>query len=325
MSKQLLKQTQSSSSEARTVIKSVYAQEVSEGVGAKVRRSIGSGELRNLSPFLMLDHFKATRGSGFPDHPHRGQTTVTYMIKGMSKHEDFLGNEGLLHPGDVQWMTAGKGIMHSEIPYYDPSEDPATAVDPEGMQLWVDLPKEQKFVEPSYQEKKAKDIDMVKLSEGVEITVISGESHGVKGFVRPIGGCWYFDIKLKKNGAEVFQPLPEGWTGFIYVISGRLQIGDDTSIYEKHNTLVLSSEQGQEGVRLIRPKTETDESSQEDAETRFILVAGQPLDQPVVQYGPFVVNTNRQAMEAIQDFRMGRNGFEGAVGWESKIGKEFRA
>ncbi|WWC85769.1 uncharacterized protein L201_000635 [Kwoniella dendrophila CBS 6074] len=304
---------------SRSVIKAVYANEVSEGVGARVRRSIGSRELRNLSPFLMLDHFTATPGAGFPDHPHRGQTTVTYMIDGMFQHEDFLGNKGLLGPGDVQWMTAGKGIMHSEIPYFDP--DPKKAVNPVGMQLWIDLPKEQKFIEPSYQEKKAKDIDVITPSDGVEITVVSGESHGIKGFVRPVGGCWYFNIKLQKPGSRVFQPLPEGWTAFIYIVSGKLQIGVESTVHSKYNTLVLSSQNDQNGVELVRPESATE--GEED--TRFVLVAGQPLDQPVVQYGPFVVNTNQQAMEAIKDFQLGRNGFEGAVGWESKIAKEFRA
>ncbi|KAK6905164.1 pirin [Kwoniella mangroviensis CBS 8886] len=305
---------------SRSVVKTVYANEVSEGVGAKVRRSIGSPELRNLSPFLMLDHFRATPGAGFPDHPHRGQTTVTYMIDGMSKHEIFLGDEGLLEPGDVQWMTAGKGIMHSEIPYFDP--DPTKAVTPVGLQLWINLPREQKFIEPSYQEKKAKDIDVIIPSDGVEITMISGESHGIKGFVRPVGGCWYFNIRLTKSGAKVFQSIPEGWTTFIYIVSGKIQIGDDPTIHDKFNTSVLSSQNGQSGVHLQRPEGPTDD---EEEETRFILVAGLPLDQPVVQYGPFVVNTNRQAMEAIRDFQSGKNGFENAVGWESKIGKEFRA
>ncbi|WVR03465.1 hypothetical protein IAU60_000456 [Kwoniella sp. DSM 27419] len=309
--------TNAASGTSRQVVKSVYANEVSEGAGARVRRSIGSPELRNLSPFLMLDHFRVKKGAGFPDHPHRGQTTVTYMIEGMFQHEDFMGNQGLLGPGDVQWMTAGKGVMHSEMPYFDP--DPSKAVDATGMQLWVDLPKEQKFIEPSYQEKKASDITTINPQDGVEITVVSGESHGVTGFVRPVGGCWYFNFKLQKPGATVYQPIPEGWTAFLYIISGKVEVGDGSKTYDQFNTLVLSSEAGQGGVQLRRPE------SAEDEETRFVLVAGQPLDQPVVQYGPFVLNTQRQAMEAVTDFRMGRNGFEKAVGWESEIGKAFGA
>ncbi|WRT63677.1 uncharacterized protein IL334_000600 [Kwoniella shivajii] len=302
-----------SAQSSRSVIKAVYANEVSEGVGARVRRSIGSSELRKLSPFLMLDHATVKKGAGFPDHPHRGQTTVSYQIEGMFQHEDFLGNKGFLNPGDVQWMTAGRGIMHSEMPYFDP--DPSKAVNSVGMQLWIDLPSDQKFIEPSYQEKKAEDIPTIHPQDGIEITIISGESHGTKGFVRPVGGCWYFNFRLQKPGASVYQTLPQGWTSFLYIISGKVQVGDDSKIYDKYNTLVLSSQEGQEGVQFTRPEGE------EGEETRFILVAGQPLDQPVVQYGPFVVNTQRQAMEAISDFRMGRNGFEKAVGWESEIGK----
>nr|XP_031863610.1 uncharacterized protein CI109_000862 [Kwoniella shandongensis]KAA5530682.1 hypothetical protein CI109_000862 [Kwoniella shandongensis] len=305
---------------SRAVMKSVYAYEVSEGVGARVRRSIGSPELRNLTPFLMLDHFRLEKGKagGFPDHPHRGQSTITYMMSGMSHHQDFLGNHGLLEPGDVQWMVAGKGIVHAEMPYFDP--DPTKAEDAAGLQLWVDLPQNQKFIDPTYQERKAKEIPTIRPKEGVEVTVISGESHGIKGFVRPVGGCWYLNFRLQKPGASVFQPLPEGWTAFVYIISGKLQVGSDpatAAIHDKYHTLVLTCQPGENGVTLTRPES----SSTEEEETRFVLVAGEPLDQKVVQYGPFVVNTQRQAMEAVTDFRMGRNGFERAVGWESEIGK----
>ncbi|ORY34335.1 RmlC-like cupin domain-containing protein [Naematelia encephala] len=300
---------------SRTVVKSVYAQEVAEGVGATVRRSLGSGQLRNLSPFLMLDQFKASRGSGFPDHPHRGQSTITYVLQGYIQHEDFVGNTGFLGPGDVQWMTAGRGIMHSEMPYWDP--DPEKAVDPEGLQLWVDLPADKKFIEPSYQEKKAKDITTIDPKPGVQITIISGESHGATGFVRPVGGCWYFDFRLSEPGAEVFQPIPEGWTSFVYLIDGPLQLESSDKVYTKHHTLVLSSSPSQTGVLLRRPAS----AGPDEPTTRFILVAGQPLDQEVRQMGPFVLNTERQVREAIMDFRMGRNGFERAPGWKSEIGK----
>ncbi|KAL7418856.1 RNA pol II transcription cofactor [Cryptotrichosporon argae] len=300
---------------SRAPVSVVYARETPEGVGAIVRRSIGSPALRNLSPFLMLDHARITPGNGFPDHPHRGQTTVTYVLSGMMQHEDSTGNAGALGTGDVQWMTAGRGIMHSEMPLFDP--DPAKQEDSVGLQLWVDLPADKKFCEPSYQEKKAKDIDTARPKDGVTITVISGESHGVTGFVRPVGGCWYLDFRLTEPGVSVFQPLPEGWTAFAYVINGKLQIGDDAAATEKFNTVVLSAGAGETGVRLMRP-------AGTDEETRFVLIAGEPLDQPVVQYGPFVVNTNRQAMEAVRDFRMGINGFEGAAQWESKIGAPLR-
>ncbi|KAK4688011.1 quercetin 2,3-dioxygenase, partial [Tremellales sp. Uapishka_1] len=304
---------------SRTAVQSVYARETPEGVGATVRRSIGSSALRNLSPFLMLDHATIKPGSGFPDHPHRGQTTVTYVLGG-------------LNTGDVQWMTAGRGIMHSEMPLFD--LDPAKAVDAVGLQLWVDLPLDQKFIEPSYQEKKANDITTIHPEPGVEITIISGESHGatvsalgapsslippthsLQGFVRPVGGCWYLDFKLSSPGATVFQPLPAGWTALAYIITGTLAIGSSSSHYTQFHTVVLSSNPAESGVTFTKPL-----DSPAGEITRFVLIAGEPLDQPVVQYGPFVVNTERQAREAIMDFRTGKNGFERAVGWESEIGK----
>lgn len=300
----------------RTPANIVYARETPEGVGATVRRSIGSMNLRNLTPFLMLDHAAIQEGSGFPDHPHRGQSTVTYVLSGMMQHEDFTGSAGKLLPGDVQWMTAGRGIVHSEMPLFD--EDPAKRVPAEALQLWIDLPADKKMIEPSYQEKKAADIDSVQPSDGVDITVISGESHGVTGFVRPVGGCWFMDVKLTKPGASVFQALPEGWTAFAYIITGKLQVGEESTPVDKHNTVVLSAEPGQNGVLLTRPEGTTEE-------TRFVLIAGEPLlDNTTVQHGPFVVNSRQEVIEAITDYQLGRNGFERAPQWKSKIGSAMR-
>lgn len=299
----------------RTPTKVVYAYETPEGMGATVRRSIGTQALRNLSPFLMLDHatINVEDGAGFPDHPHRGQTTVSYVLSGALHHEDFLGNTGTLAAGDLQWMTAGRGIMHSEMPLFGgPNPVPA-----EALQLWIDLPADQKMIEPSYQEKKAAEIDTVNPQPGVQVTVISGEAFGVKGFVRPVGGCWFLDFKLTDAGASVFQPLPEGWTGFAYVITGALQVGEEATPVDKFNSVVLSAEEGQNGVLLTRPEGTTED-------TRFVLIAGEPLDQPVVQAGPFVLTSRQKAMEAYMDFQLGKNGFEGAPGWESKIGAPLR-
>ncbi|OWT40662.1 pirin [Cryptococcus neoformans Bt1] len=302
---------------SRSVTKAVYAHEVSEGVGATVRRSIGTRELRNLTPFLMLDHFKVLPGAGFPDHPHRGMQTVTYLFRGTFKHEDFLGYSGTLTPGDVQWMTAGKGIAHAEMPIFDP--DPTKAEPVEGMQLWIDLPQKDKYIEPEYQDRKAEDIPVIHPKDGIEITVLSGDSHGTNGSVTPVGGAWYLGFKLQKPGASVYQPLPEGYNAFIYIVKGKLQVGDDTKAHDKFNLLVLSAKPGESGVTLTRPADDTDAE-----EAHFVVVAGKPLDQPIVQYGPFVTCSQRQAMEAIMDYQTGKNGFERAVGWKSKIAKDFR-
>ncbi|WOO84656.1 Pirin [Vanrija pseudolonga] len=313
--KRTLTTTMTTSNVTRSPAKIVYARDTPEGVGATVRRSIGTPALRNLSPFLMLDHATIHPGSGFPDHPHRGQSTVSYVLGGMWQHEDFTGNAGKLEKGDVQWMVAGRGIVHSEMPLFH--DDPAKAEPTEALQLWVDLPADKKFIEPSYQEKKAADIDTVTPSDGVSVTVISGESHGVTGFVRPVGGCWFFDYKLSKPGASAFQQIPKGWTAFVYVITGKLQLGEDATPVDKHHTVVLSAEDDEDGVLLTRPEGTTDE-------TRFVLIAGEPLDQPVVQYGPFVVNTQKQVMEALSDYGKGQNGFERAPGWKSKIGSKLQ-
>lgn len=297
----------------RTPTKTVYAQETPEGVGATVRRSIGTYALRNLSPFLMLDHAKIQKGSGFPDHPHRGQSTVTYCLKGKMGHEDFTGAAGTLEPGDVQWMTAGRGIVHSEMPVFDGDYDEV-----EGMQLWVDLPADKKMIEPSYQEKKAAEIDTARPADGVTIKVISGKSHGVEGFVRPVGGCWFLDVRLEQPGASVFQEIPEGWTGFAYIITGAAQFGEEATPTDKHNTVVFSAEPGQNGVLITRPEGSTEE-------TRVLVIAGEPLDQPCVQHGPFVVTSQREVLQAMVDYQTGRNGFENAPAWKSKLGAPLRS
>ncbi|KAI5450859.1 RNA pol II transcription cofactor [Naganishia albida] len=292
---------------SRKAVKSVLAIEQSEGVGAKVRRSIGSPALRNLTPFLMLDHFTIGKGAGFADHPHRGQSTVTYMLEGKVQHEDFAGHAGTIGPGDLQWMVAGKGIMHAEMPLHEEGKP-----DPMGLQLWIDLPAKDKGIDPLYQEMLAKDICTVRPSEDVEITVISGESHGEKGPVRPVGGCWYLDFKLKGKGAKVFQPLPKGWTSFLYLLSGGLIVGDQPDVHKAYHTVVLSAGEGENGVWL---------QAAEDGLTRGVLIAGEPLQQRVVQYGPFVTTSTDEARQAIMDFQNAENGFERAKHWRSEIGK----
>ncbi|KAJ9120531.1 hypothetical protein QFC24_005204 [Naganishia onofrii] len=180
--------------------------------------------------------------------------------------------------------------------------------DPQGLQLWIDLPAKDKGIDPLYQEMLSKDITTVHPSEDVEITVISGESHGEKGPVRPVGGCWYLDFKLKKKGAKVFQPLPKGWT----MLSGGLRVGNDTTEQSAYHTIVLSANEGEDGVWL---------ESTNDKLTRGVLIAGEPLQQRVVQYGPFVTTSTEEARQAIQDFQNAENGFEKAKHWRSEIGK----
>ncbi|KAI0797680.1 RmlC-like cupin domain-containing protein [Abortiporus biennis] len=293
---------------SRKVVQKVLAVETPEGAGALVRRSIGSMKLRNLTPFLMLDHFHVSKGAGFPDHPHRGQATVTYMLEGSSRHEDSAGHKGTIEAGGVQWMCAGRGIIHAEMPVHEPGMP-----DPRGMQLWVDLPKQYKMVEPSYQELGPSQIPTA-YPEGengpVRVKVISGKSHGVESPVRPLGGCWFFHVIFDKKGATMFQPIPEGWTAFLYIFKGTVSIGDETIPNETFHTLVLSADKGETGVKL---------TAGED-DSQFVLVAGEPLDQTVVQYGPFVMTTREEIQKTFIDYQMGQNGFEKAHKWKSEIG-----
>lgn len=304
---------------SRAIRQAFLAVEQAEGRGARVRRSIGTRNLRNFSPFLMLDHFTVSPGAGFPDHPHRGQETITYLLSGGVDHEDFAGNKGTIGPGDLQFMTAGRGIMHAEMPRQNPDGSPNV-----GMQLWVDLPEKLKMCEPRYRDLRADEIPSVDVhgDKKVVVKVISGQSHGVDS-VRDLAytPVWILDVTLQPGG-EITQSLPENWNAFAYTLSGTTTFGkaDDadsdsskTTVSEYHNVVF---EQAGDVVHA---------SNAADAETesRFMLVAGQPLDQKVVQYGPFVLNTQDDVYQAVSDFQSHANGFERAKGWRSEIGKRM--
>uniref|UniRef100_A0A3Q2P8V8 Pirin n=1 Tax=Fundulus heteroclitus TaxID=8078 RepID=A0A3Q2P8V8_FUNHE len=262
----------------RKVVKTVLSVEQAEGVGARVRRSIGRKELRNLDPFLMLDEFKVCKPAGFPDHPHRGFETVTYVLAGITAHEDFCGHSGRLKHGDLQWMTAGRGVVHAEMPV---SEEPVV-----GLQLWVNLRKEEKMIEPAYQELKSSEIP--KPSQGgVTVAVISGEALGAKVCDRlcenlPIStGCFSKIVHYRK------------WPGSQQV--------------EPHHTVVFGDG---DCVRFENKGSEV---------SHFVLIAGEPINEPVVQHGPFVMTSQEEINQAIMDYQNGRNGFERAKNWRSKI------
>ena len=274
---------------------SFLAREQSEGAGATVRRSIGTPNLKHLTPFLMLDHFSVPPGAGFPDHPHRGQETITYLLSGGVDHEDFAGNKGTIGPGDLQFMTAGKGIMHAEMPVQN--ADGSANV---GMQLWVDLPEKLKACEPRYRDLKAEEIPLAKSDDGmVEVKVISGKSYGIDS-VQDLAytPVWLLDVTVKAGGM-LTQELPAGWNAFAYTISGVVSFSngaDDTrseAITPYHNVVFK-----QEGDIVT---AYNEEGAAEDA--RFILVAGQPLDQQIVQYGPFVLTSKEDVYKAMMDFR----------------------
>lgn len=208
----------------RAIRKIFLAAEQAEGAGARVRRSIGTPALRNLSPFLMLDHFSVSPGAGFPDHPHRGQETITYLLAGATDHEDFAGNRGTLYAGDLQFMTAGRGIVHAEMPHLDDDDGTSKQQPPQpmvGLQLWVDLPERLKSCEPRYRDLRASEIPVVHVDHGrATVRVISGQSHGVDS-VKDLAytPVWILDVLLRP-GASLTQPLPAGWNAFAYVLEG---------------------------------------------------------------------------------------------------------
>ncbi|KAI9681209.1 MAG: hypothetical protein M1817_002491 [Caeruleum heppii] len=296
----------------RAIRQAFLAVEQSEGVGAKVRRSIGTPRLRNFSPFLMLDHFAVPFGAGFPDHPHRGQETITYLLKGAFDHEDFAGNKGTIETGDLQFMTAGRGIMHAEMPHKNPDGSPNV-----GLQLWVDLPEKLKKVEPRYRDLKAAEIPKVEVDDGkVTVKVISGKSHGIDS-VQDLAytPVWILDIKIQPGG-KVTQELPENFNAFAYTLAGTTAFGvgqDSTTVGQYHNVVFE-----QKGHSV---SAEVAKDAKEDG--HFVLIAGLPLDQKVVQYGPFVLNSQDEVYQAMMDFQGHANGFERAKGWRSEIGKSM--
>eukprot|EP01135_Chromosphaera_perkinsii_P004812 Nk52_evm43s296 gene=Nk52_evmTU43s296 len=285
---------------SRTVVKSMESIFQSEGVGARVRRSIGRPELKNLDPFLLLDEFHVSEPAGFPDHPHRGFETVTYMLKGSFMHEDFNGHAASINEGELQWMTAGRGIVHSEMP----GKDGKTQI---GLQLWVNLKSTEKMCKPGYQELLAKDIPKVS-KDGVHATVIAGSALGTTSKVYTKTPTMYLDFTIDPD-SELNQPIPEGWNGFVYTLEGEASFGEKGTEGKPHHTLVLSNEKGQSGLTVKTGKSPV----------HFVLICGQPLNEPVVQHGPFVMNSQDQIRQAMMDYSQRTNGFEKARNWSSKI------
>jgi redox-sensitive bicupin YhaK (pirin superfamily) len=261
----------------------------SDGDGVKLTRVLTHQLQRRLDPFLMLDAFGSDDPDdyigGFPDHPHRGFETVTYMIAGRMRHRDSAGHEGLLQNGGVQWMTAGRGVVHSELPEQEQGRM-------EGFQLWLNLAGQDKMTAPWYRDIQSDDLPEFITAEGVTVRVIAGASHGIAGAVQrdktlPL----YLDLHFA-SGASFAQQLPSNHNAFIYVYRGKVQIGD-TEVGEQRMAILKNDPS--DGV-LLRA----------DGPTRALLIAGQPLNEPIAQYGPFVMNSNEQIYQAVEDFRAGK-------------------
>ena len=261
----------------------------SDGAGVKLTRVLTGKLQRRLDPFLMLDAFGSDDPgdyiAGFPDHPHRGFETVTYMLSGRMRHRDSAGHEGLLGDGGVQWMTAGRGVIHSEIPE---QKDGVM----EGFQLWLNLPANNKMAAPWYRDFASTDIPEYTTAEGVKVRVIAGSSNGVSGAVsRDITEPLYLDIHMPA-GVAFSTDLPVTHNAFIYVYRGAVQI-QGTPV-DSRRMGILSNTPNAGGVAL---------NSKEGA--RLILIAGKPLNEPIVQYGPFVMNTQQEIHQALDDYRSG--------------------
>jgi redox-sensitive bicupin YhaK (pirin superfamily) len=282
--------TQSAVTRGRSVERLVTGTPGMDGAGVRLTRVLTQPLQRRLDPFLMLDSFGSDNPddyiAGFPDHPHRGFETVTYMIEGRMRHRDSAGHEGLLGNGGVQWMTAGRGVIHSELP-----EQEAGRM--EGFQLWLNLPASDKLCPPWY-----RDIESAEIPEfthaDVRVRVIAGRSHGIDGAVQRAGTePLYLDLHLAP-GARFEQVLPPSHNAFVYVYRGGLAIGETAVPLQR--MAILQNEATRDGV-ILQAGSEP---------TRALLLAGRPLGEPIVQHGPFVMNSTEQIFQAVQDFRAGR-------------------
>jgi len=280
---------QESSSSMRKVVKVVRAMATSDGAGVRLKRSLGIPELDHLDPFLLLDEFKSDDRddyiAGFPDHPHRGFETVTYMLAGSMEHRDHKGNRGNLVAGSVQWMTAGKGIIHSEMPKQEEGLM-------WGFQLWVNLPAKEKMCAPRYQEFTPQQIPVVEREDGARIRVIAGESAGTPGAVTGIATePLYLDVSLPAR-SRFEQGVPSEHNVLAYVFEGQGGFGSAEEELGP-GSLAAFSEGG--GLCVVT----------RDSAVRFLLLAARPIGEPVARYGPFVMNTEEEIRRALRDYREG--------------------
>ena len=268
----------------RSIQKVIQGVQTTDGAGVNLTRIIGSMELNMLDPFLLLDEFGSDNPkdyiAGFPPHPHRGFETITYMLNGKFRHKDSAGNEGYLTDGSVQWMTAGRGVIHSEMP-----EQTEGLV--RGFQLWLNLPKEKKMIDPAYNDIPAKKIPIVDF-EGGSARIISGKYLGITGPGQPHTGVLYYDIDLDLS-ARFTMPIDNGWNAFIYIYEGSVRL--DREINQGH--LIVLNQEGELDLT----------AGKEGA--KFIVVAGEPLNEPVARGGPFVMNSKGEVLKAFEDYQNG--------------------
>ena len=276
----------------RQVVQTLEAKPASDGAGVKLNRVFGGGRsFKDFDPFLLLDEFGSDEATdyiaGFPSHPHRGFETVTYMLNGKMLHEDHMGNKGLLNSGDVQWMTAARGIIHSEMPQQEEGLM-------RGFQLWVNLPAKEKMKDPSYRDIPAENIPETSI-DGIRIKIIAGDvkinNQSFKGVVNGLSTePVYLDVHMPEN-ATLELPVIDGHTALIYVYENDLYVSENDAEVKAQSVALLS----QNGTVKVSSK----------GASRFLLLSGKPLKEPIANYGPFVMNTNQEIEQAIQDYRSG--------------------
>ena len=277
-------------SPTRKIAEIVEPQAVVEGAGVRLKRSIGGHALNYLDPFLLLDHFQSTTPAdyqaGFPLHPHRGIETVTYLLTGAVRHHDSVGNTGEIGPGDLQWMSAGRGILHEEMPQVRP-EGVA------GFQLWVNLPAKQKMSAPRYQNIHSSEIPIIERDHGASVRVIAGTVDGTTG---PITGIVaepsYLDVALAGEGSLVL-PIPPGHSAFAYLFDGEARFGATERTLVTAPRLIVWGDGGSVEVHA------------EKKPARFLLVSGKPLNEPIARYGPFVMNTPQEIQQTLRELQQG--------------------
>jgi quercetin 2,3-dioxygenase len=281
----------------RGVARVVRGMPTSDGAGVKLTRVIGQPRLPDLDPFLMLDEFGTDNPgdyiAGFPEHPHRGFETVTYMLDGRMRHRDNHGHEGILVPGSVQWMTAGRGIVHSEMPEQQEGRM-------RGFQLWINLPARDKMTAPKYQEFGPERIPATDLGGGARVKVLAGRVGGVSGpITQPATDPTYVDVELEAGG-RLSLPLAEGHAAFLYVYEGSVRVGagDTAATVGTHELAVLTDGDSVQLEGRDPPHGHTG--------NRAILVAGRPLREPVAKHGPFVMSTREELIQAFQDYQAGK-------------------
>ena len=293
------KSSNDTSTESRTIRLVTESNETPEGDGFTVHGSFPSESIRNLDPFLLLDEMGPLdllpfETKGFPEHPHRGFVTVTYILEGKFEHKDSQGNTGKLGPGDVQWMTAGSGLVHSEMPEKEFAKNGGKL---HGFQLWINLRKIDKWIKPDYQDVPSAKIPLVRTSDGkVSVRVIAGNYEDTKAVINTLTPILYLHFTLQPD-SEIVQPVPDNFNAFAYVISGNGIFGKDKTPVQERNLIVFKNDGEYISIK-----------SNNKNPLDVLLVAGMPFNEPVVQYGPFVMNTREEIDKTLEDYRNGKIG-----------------